>query len=158
MSTRTKLIAVAGALAMVVMTPMAAEAKSRPNTFRFTGGTSPSSLNVTCAPGATTGKSVTKLKVMVTRKFSSAVTPAYIGNSLGQSTRFVASYPGGSLTLGAFEHFYTINSAGKFTWPCPSGGALTSSFTITIQAFRGKNPVGTPGRVDVTLHRVGSAS
>jgi hypothetical protein len=143
---------------MVVVSPTAAHAKARPNTFRFTGGTNPTSINVNCAPGATQGKSSTRLKVKVTRKFSSAVSAEYIGNSLGQSTRFVASYPGGSMVLGRFEQWYYINSQGKFTWPCPSGGALQSKFTITIQGFKGNKPVGTTGKVDVTLNRVGSAS
>jgi hypothetical protein len=158
MSISKKLIAVAGATAMVLVTPSVAHAKPRPNTYRFTGGTSPTSINVTCAPGATTGKSATKLKVKATRKFSTAVTPEFIGNSLGQSNRFVASYPGGSMTLGRFETLYTINSQGKFTWPCPSGGATTSTFTINIQGFRGNKAVGTPAKVNVTLNRVGSAS
>lgn len=158
MSKRTKLIAVAGALAMVVLTPAAAEAKPRPNTFRFTGSTNPTSVNVTCAPGATTGTSATKLRVKVTRNFSNAVTPEFIGNSLGQSNRFVASYPGGTTVLGRFENWYQINSKGKFTWPCPSGGALQSTFTITIQGYRGNKPVGTAGKVNVTMNRVGSAS
>ena len=153
-----KLIAVAGALAMVVITPSVAEAKARPNTYRFTGGTSPSSINVTCAPGATTGQSATRLRVKATRKFSSAVTPEFIGNSLGRSNRFVASYPGGSMVIGRFETLYTINSQGKFTWPCPSGGALTSHSPSTIQGFRGRTPVGTAAKVNVTLNRVGSAS
>src|SRR4051794_1184248 len=109
-----KLITVAAAGALIVATPLPAEAKPRPQTFRFTGGTNVSTLNITCAPGASKGTTSTKLKVMATRKFNKAVTDDFIGNSLGQSTKFIASFPGGQVTLDRFETFYTINAAKNF--------------------------------------------
>lgn len=159
MRSRSKLIAIVGALTIVLAAPTAAEAKSRPNTFRFTGATNVSNLNVTCAPGATKGTVPIKVKVMATRNFSKKVSADFIGNSLGQSTKFIASYPGGSLTLGRFELLYTINSAKTFRFPCPNtdvGG--TSQFTIVIQPYRGKNKIGTAGKVEIRLHRVGAGS
>jgi hypothetical protein len=159
MSISKKLLAVVGALTVVLVAPNAAYAKSRPNTFRFTGATNISDVNVTCAAGATTGKSATTVKFKATRNFSSAVTPEFIGNSLGQSTKFVATYPGGSTTVAWFENFYSINAQKKFTFPCPAapvGG--TSTFTITIQPYRGNKPIGTAGKVNITLHRVGFGS
>lgn len=166
MSTRNKLFAVAGALAMVVVTPAAAEAKARPGTFRFTGGTNVTSLNVTCANGATQGTASVKLKVKATRKYSSAVTEDFIGNSLGQSNRIVATFPSpgtksgvGSLPISRFESSYTINPSKNFKFPCPMtavGG--TATFPITIQPYRGSKPIGTAGHVNVTLVRVGAAS
>jgi hypothetical protein len=87
------------------------------------------------------------------------VTPDFIGNSLGQSTKLVASYPGGSLTVARFENLYTINPGKSFRFPCPNtavGG--TSQFPITIQPYRGKKAIGTPGKVNVTLRRVGFGS
>jgi hypothetical protein len=161
-----KLAAVAGAVAMVVLTPSVAHAKPRPNTFRFTGGTNVSALNVTCAKGATSGTVSTKLRVKATRKFSTAVTEEFIGNSLGQSTKFIASYPSpgvkggvGRLTLTRFERFYMVNPSKNFRFPCPMtavGG--TSTFTITIQPYRGSRAIGTAGKVNVTLTRVGASS
>jgi hypothetical protein len=154
-----KMIAVAGAFAMVVVAPTAAQAKSRPNTFRFTGATAPGSINVTCAKGATTGRSATKLKVKATRNIGKNVPADAIGNTLGQSTKLVASYFGGSMTLGRFETFYTLNSKGQFTFPCPMTELNgTSQLVITIQPYRGRNPIGTPAKVGVTLRRVGAAS
>lgn len=159
MSISKKLAVVAGALAMVVMAPTAAHAKVRPNTFRFTGGTNVSKLNVTCAKGATQGTASTTLKVKATRKFSIKVTENFIGNSLGQSTRIVASYPGGSQTLTRFESWYNINKNRKFTFPCPMtavGG--TSTFQISLQPYRGADPIGAAAQVWVTLTRVGQSS
>jgi hypothetical protein len=166
MSTSRKLLAVAGAAAMVVLTPGLAEAKARPNTFRFTGGTNVSTLNVTCAKGATSGTTSQKLSVKATRKFSSAVTEDFIGNSLGQSTKFVASFPSpgtkggvGKLTLTRFESLYKINPSKNFRFPCPNtavGG--TSTLNITIQPYRGSKPIGTPAQVNVNLVRVGQGS
>jgi hypothetical protein len=144
---------------MVVVTPAAAEARPRPATFRFTGGTAPGIINVTCAPGAQTGKSPTRLKVKATRRFNKKVTENFIGNSLGLSTKFVATYPGGSLTLGRFERWYTINAQRQFSFPCPMTAVNgTSQFEITIQPYRGRRPIGTAARVNVTLRRVGSSS
>jgi hypothetical protein len=159
MSLRTKSAAVVGALAIVLVAPTPASAKSRPNTFKFTGGTIPSNVNVTCAQGATTGTTAVKLKVKATRKFSNQVTPEFIGDSLGRSTKFVASYPGGKMNLTRFERLYTINPGKSFQFPCPNtavGG--TSTFTITIQPYRGNKPIGTAAKVNVTLHRVGFGS
>jgi hypothetical protein len=160
MSLRTKsAAAVVGALAIVLVAPTPAFAKSRPNTYRFTGGTIPSNVNVTCAQGATTGTTAVKLKVKATRKFSNQVTPEFIGDSLGRSTKFVATYPGGRTNLTRFERLYTINPGKSFRFPCPNtavGG--TSTFTIVIQPYRGNKPIGTSAKVNVTLHRVGFGS
>jgi hypothetical protein len=159
MSHRMKFAAVVGALAIVLVAPTPASAKSRPNTFRFTGGTNVSDVNVTCAQGATTGTTAVKLKVKVTRRFSPAVTAEFIGDSQGRSTKLVAVYPGGKTNLTRFEAFYTINPGKSFKFPCPNtavGG--TSTFTITIQPYRGNKPIGTAAKVNVTLHRVGFGS
>jgi hypothetical protein len=160
MSISKKLAVVAGALALVVVAPAAAEAKARPRTFLFTGGTNVSKLNVTCAQGATQGTASTTLKVKATRKYPKGVTSDFLGNSLGQSTKVVASYPGGSQTLFRFESWYTINkNKTKFSFPCPMtavGG--TSTFEIVLQPYRGSNPIGTAAKVNVTLTRVGQSS
>jgi hypothetical protein len=159
-----KLLTVAAAGALIVATPLAAEAKPRSNTFRFTGSTNVSSLNITCAPGAEKGTTPTKLKVKATRHFNKHVTDDFIGNSLGQATKFVASYPGGSLVLARFETFYTINANKSFKFPCPPNtgsvhpDAVTSQFVISIQPFKGDKKIGTPAQVEVKLRRVGSSS
>lgn len=160
MSMKSKLIAVAGALAMVVVTPAAAEAKPRPRTFLFTGGTNVSKINVTCAKGATQGTATTTLKVKATRRYSKKVTADFLGNSLGQSTKVVATYPGGSQTLFRFESWYTINkNRKKFSFPCPmTGVGGTSTFEIVLQPYRGRVAIGTAAKVHVTLTRVGQPS
>ena len=160
MSLRTKSAAVVGALAIVLVAPTPASAKPRPNTYKFTGGTSVSNVSVTCAQGATTGTAAVKLRVKATRKFSPAVTAEFIGDSLGRSTKFVATYPGGGkTTLTRFESFYTINPGKSFRFPCPNTAVDgTSQFAISIQPYRGNKPIGTAAKVNVTLKRVGFGS
>lgn len=160
MSLRTKsAAAVVGALAIVLVAPTPASAKPRPNTFKFTGSTNVSNVNVTCAQGATTGTTAVKLRVKATRKFSAAVTPEFIGDSQGRSTKFVASFPGGRMNLTRFERFYTLNPGKSFRFPCPPTAVNgTSQFVITIQPHRGNTPVGTAAKVNVTLKRVGFGS
>ena len=157
MSLRMKLVAVVGALVVILVVPGEAFAQPRPNTYRFVGGTNPVNLNVTCAPGATTGTVPSKVKVLASRNVKK-VTPDQIGNSLGQSTKFVASFPGGQITVPRFESFYTLNSAKNFKFPCPANANQAGSFPITLQGYRGNRPVGTPALVHILTHRVGSAS
>ena len=160
MSLRTKsAAAVVGALAIVLVAPTPAFAKPRPNTYTFTGGTNLTNLNVTCAQGATTGLAAAKLKVKATRRFSAAVTAEFIGDSLGKSTKVVATYPGGKTNLTRFESFYTINPGKSFKFPCPNTGVGgTSQFVINLQPYRGNKPIGIPAKVYVNLTRVGFGS
>jgi hypothetical protein len=154
MSKRLKL-ASAIVLAGVLILPGEALAKPRPRTFKFAGGTNVTSLNVTCAPGATAGSPSALLMVKATRRYG-AVTANYLGDSLGRSTRIVAQFPGGSITIGRFEQFYRFPRNYKF--PCPAAANQSSTFQIKLQPFRGKNAIGTAAKVDVRLNRVGSAS
>jgi hypothetical protein len=155
MSKRLKL-ASAIVLAGVLILPGEALAKPRPRTFKFAGGTNITSLNVTCAPGATSGSASALLMVKATRRYG-AVTANYLGDSLGRSTRIVAQFPGGSITIGRFEQFYRFPRNYKF--PCPvHTNPASSTFTISLQPFRGRTAIGTAAKVDVRLNRVGSAS
>jgi hypothetical protein len=154
MSKRLKL-ASAIVLAGVLILPGEALAKPRPNTFKFAGGTNVTTLNVTCAPGAAKGSASALLMVKATRRYG-AVTANYLGDSLGRSTRIVAQFPGGSITIGRFEQFYRFPR--NYQFPCPALANQSSTFQISLQPFRGRNPIGTAAKVDVRLNRVGSAS
>ena len=154
MSNRLK-IASAIVLAGVLALPGVASAKPRPRTGPFAAGTNVSTLNVTCAPGATSGTSPVVLRVKATRRYS-GVTADYLGDTQRRSTRIVASWPGGSMTIGRFESFYRLT--GQQVFPCPPLASAPGTFTITLQPFRGRNPIGTSAKADVRLNRVGSAS
>lgn len=154
MSNRLKL-ASAIVLAGVLILPGEALAKPRPRTFKFAGGTNVTSLNVTCAPGATTGPVSSAVTVRMTRRYK-GVTANYEGDTLGKSTRIIASWPGASMPLARFENAYRLPRSYQF--PCPPLANQPGTFTITLQPYRGRNPIGTPARVDIRLNRVGSAS
>jgi hypothetical protein len=147
-----KLLAAAGALALVSAVPAAAEAATR---IPYAVGASQNAYNVTCAAGASAGTAPVKLRV--TRN-TSRVTPAELGDTDGRTNRWVATWPGGSgsITIKSTGLFYSASRGATF--PCPTTSAETGRFTITVQSFFGSQTNGNPAHYNVLTRRVGSAS
>lgn len=156
---RIKLVAAVSVAASLLVPAAGAGAstlgKPRPSTGRFAGVSNVRDLNVTCAPGADFGPASLRPKIKMTRR-TTGYNPADLGDTKRRSTRIVATYPGGSQSLGRFENFYSLPR--NFNFPCPPSSSQVTGFDILLQPYRGRVPVGTPAAAHINLHRVGSAS
>ena len=168
MSIRVKLVAAAGAVAMVALTPAAAEARTKPKVIPATPyavGANQNAYNITCAPAAKAGKATIKLRI--TRN-TNKVTPSELGDTNGRTSKWVATWDGGSIDLGSIEKFYA--SSKTATFPCPTSASAVGAFTISVQSYVGTTvrtkkgftttyaTNGKPATYNVATHRVGSAS
>jgi hypothetical protein len=122
----------------------------------FAAAASLGEINVNCQTNDTSGRSATRLRLKATHN-TSGVNPTLLGDDQRIATRLVASWPGGSVTIGRFESFYTASS--RVTFPCPVRTTPGSgTLTVSIQPYRGSAQVGSPAKVLVKLNRVGSPS
>jgi hypothetical protein len=154
MSIRKKLVAVVGALAVLVIAPTEAFAAKAPKLRGpFAVGASQNSYNVKCAPGAESGTS--SIKIRLTRSVK-RVTPSEVGYDNFRATRYVASWDGGSIVMKNLGRFYP--AAARVTFPCPETSSAPGTFVITVQPYRGNTAIGKASTYVVVTHRVGSPS
>jgi hypothetical protein len=118
-------------------------------------GVAPNEVQVTCAPGATTGTADVQLKVVASNAGDSRFEP---GNILGPNRRVVVSWEGGegSSTITRMDRLY--GAGGGSTFPCPAQAGQPATTTFSFQLYSGSAPIGQPVNVNAILHRLGSAS
>ncbi len=154
MSIRMKLVAVAGALAVLFIAPTEAFAAKAPKLQGpFAVGASQNSYNIKCAPGAAQGTS--SIKIRLTRSVK-RVTPSEVGYDNFRANRYVASWQGGSIVMKSRGRLFPATAG--VTFPCPASSSKHGTFVIKVQPYRGKTPVGKASTYVVVTHRVGSPS
>lgn len=118
----------------------------------FAGVVAPGDVQVTCAPGATTGTA--DVQVEVTR----TATGAQSGGSLGSGRKVVVTWEGSdrSTTITQLDRSYNAGPGSKV--PCPALATQATPMTFSFQLFSGQNAIGDAVLASATFHRVGSPS
>jgi hypothetical protein len=147
MNKRIKLAAVFGAATALLLPATQAGAAIGDPTAKFVGKTSVGTLNVKCSPGLATGRLAERLRLSLSGDLSVGGNIGSVG-TLGNSTKIVASWAGGSATLTRMGTAFLLSSAARFPCPAVDGDALN----LTFQPNRGKAKVGAASQAAVKLN------
>lgn len=148
MKMRIKLVAALGtATALLLPASQAGAAIGNPSA-NFVGEISLDELNVKCKPGDSTGTLTQRIRVAAK---GTALTVAQGAGVIGNSTKIVASWPGGSSSMTRFGRQYLLSENAKF--PCPAIDG--SPMAMTFQPYRGSKRVGVAATVGVEVNWVG---
>lgn len=120
----------------------------------FAGVVSPNDVQVTCAPGATTGTADVQVQVIRTNLGDTGLQS---GGNLGTGGRVVVTWAGSdrSTTITRFDRSYRAGPGSTF--PCPAGAQGVPT-TFSFQLYQGSKAIGDAVLASATFHRVGSPS